>query len=120
VTLFRKPQILKTVSCEDVVAAFGALVEQHPMTNDPALLPFEPAIIKASLVQVAIRRGTQEAVEVAKSGFGMLNFYLTQAKDMDISAHEEAHIHALLDTEHDELEGDFDSRLAFERSRLNA
>jgi hypothetical protein len=116
----RKSAKPKTITCEDVVAAFGALVEKRPLASDVALLPFEPELIKAALVNVALRNGSVEAIDAAKTGFGLLSSFTGKASRIELTRDNENAIHDLIDREFDELERDFDSRLAFERSRPHA
>ena len=119
-SLFRNPKATKTITCEDVVAAFGCLVEDRPLATDATLLPYEPELIKAALVHVALKNETNEAVDIAKSGFVMLNSFTGTVRKLDPLKIDEASIHTLLDRELDQVEEDFDTRLSFARSRCNA
>ncbi|MGN6500711.1 MAG: hypothetical protein ACTHKM_11265 [Tsuneonella sp.] len=117
---FRKSIEPQTVTCEDVVAAFGTLVERNPTATDETLLPYEPELIKAALVEVAVRNGTEEATDTAKTGFVLLNSFTGRVRKLDPLRVSGDAVHTLLDRELDTLEDEFDSRLDFARSRRDA
>ena len=119
-SFFRKKPSATLVTCEDVVAAFGALLESRPLCSDPEMLPFEPELIKTALIVMATRNQSDAVTDAAKTGFVALNSFIGQSRNLDLSVISETEAHALLDREFDALEAEFDGRLSKSRSKINA
>ena len=119
-SFFRKFQLKATVTCEDVVAAFSEVVQKQPSGGDASLLPFDPELIKAALIETSARSGTPEACDAGKTGFALLNLFVGGAMKLDLTVVDEDSAHALLDRELDSLEAEFDARLAMARSLIHA
>lgn len=108
--LFRKTSKPNTISCEDIIDAFSELVQRKPMGGSHADLPFEPELIKASLVHTAHKNGTPEAIDAAKSGFLLLIGFIGKSRKLDLSTTGEANLLATLNNEQDALLSEFDAR----------
>ena len=119
--LFQKAKPRRRVSCEDIVADYSEFLQSHSgIYGDADALPHDIELIKAALVETARRNGSDEAIEAAKTGFVLLNNFVGKSKKMNLAMVAEGDAHSLLDRELDDLENEFDGRLAFARGLENA
>ncbi|WP_309750752.1 hypothetical protein [Novosphingobium sp.] len=119
--LFSKAKQRPRLTCEDVVAAYGELLQsQAGFFGDEDTLPHDAELIKAALVETARRNGGDEAIDAAKTGFVLLNNFVGKSKAIDLAVAGERAVHALLDRELNDLENEFDARLAFAKGFQHA
>ena len=112
-SIFGKGRKSNPISCEDVVAAYGEVLQKHPMGG--VELPYDVELIKAALVKRAQELNAPQALEAAKAGFVALNGFVGRVRQMDLASVAEEKLHALLDGELDGLEREFEDRLALAR-----
>jgi hypothetical protein len=114
----RKPPPQAVLTCDEVVAKYAAILEHNP--SGGAALPYEPELIKASIVARAVELGTPEAHRICREGFIALDVFSDRFRKRDLTVFSEEEIIELLTMESNRLSEEFERRVALKQEFADA
>ncbi len=116
---FRKREAQSSpLTCEEIVSRYAEILEFDPSGN--VSLPYEPELIKASIVARAVELGTPDAMRICREGFVALNTFIGRSRHVPLTEVDEQELLAMVDQECVDLAKEFEKRVALKQELENA